>query len=196
MATQGGVPVHRGHGSSRRGRRWRSGHRGWSPIVGKAPANADGGAAPANTPVRMETLDDAVTNFARRQGGNVVRNALYDSLELAMLAGPAALAQGVRREGGRRRLRRRARRALEAADDVTMVSLANESSVGNAARGDNPPTGPAGAQGARGDHVGGRPAADRLRDGRPGDREEPHLRRGHGRLPANLLQEQRRAGWS
>ncbi|MEK8105554.1 hypothetical protein NKG94_11135 [Micromonospora sp. M12] len=43
--------------------------------MGKAPSTADGGSAPANTPVRIETLDDAVTNFARRQAGNVVRNA-------------------------------------------------------------------------------------------------------------------------
>jgi hypothetical protein len=51
-------------------------------VVGKAPANNNGGEAPANTPMRIETLDDAVTNFARLQVGSVVRNALYDSLGL------------------------------------------------------------------------------------------------------------------
>ncbi len=56
--------------------------------MGKAPATADGGSAPANTPVRIETLDDAATNFARRHHGNVVRNALYNSLELAFLQDP------------------------------------------------------------------------------------------------------------
>lgn len=107
-------------------------------IVGKAPANADGGAAPANTPVQVETLDDAVTNFARRQGGNVVRNALYDSLELAMLQDPKpSRIYGVKVGGDDYAA---ALAGLEAADDVTMVSLANEPAVGNAAQGNNPPT--------------------------------------------------------
>jgi hypothetical protein len=107
-------------------------------IVGKAPANADGGAAPANTPVRVETLDDAVTNFARRQAGNVVRNALYDSLELAMLQDPKpSRIYGVKVAGDDYAA---ALAGLEAADDVTMVSLANEPAVGNAAQGNNAPT--------------------------------------------------------
>ena len=107
-------------------------------IVGKAPANADGGAAPANTPVQVETLDDAVTNFARRQGGNVVRNALYDSLELAMLQDPKpSRIYGVKVGGDDYAA---ALAGLEAADDVTMVSLANEPAVGNAAQGNTPPT--------------------------------------------------------
>ncbi|MEK8105553.1 hypothetical protein NKG94_11130 [Micromonospora sp. M12] len=66
---------------------------------------------------------------------------------------------------------------LEAADDVTLVSLANESAVGNPAGAGAPRA--ARAQGARGDDVRGRPAADRLRHGQPGHREGPNLRRGH-----------------
>ncbi|MFC0003540.1 hypothetical protein [Micromonospora siamensis] len=107
-------------------------------VVGKAPSTADGGAAPANTPVRIETLDDAVTNFARRNAGNVVRNALYNSLELALLQDPRpAKVYGVKVAGDDYAA---ALSGLEAADDVTMVSLANEVTVGNPA-GANPPTG-------------------------------------------------------
>ncbi|MET7863383.1 hypothetical protein [Micromonospora taraxaci] len=107
-------------------------------VVGKAPSTADGGSAPANTPVRIETLDDAVTNFARRQAGNVVRNALYNSLELAFLQDPRpAKVYGVKVAGDDYAA---ALGGLEAADDVTMVSLANESSVGNPA-GAGAPTG-------------------------------------------------------
>jgi hypothetical protein len=107
-------------------------------VVGKAPATADGGAAPANTPVRIETLDDAVVNFARRTAGNVVRNALYNSLELAMLQDPRpSRVYGVKVTGDDYAA---ALGGLEAADDVTMVSLANETTVGNPA-GAGPPTG-------------------------------------------------------
>jgi hypothetical protein len=107
-------------------------------VVGRAPATADGGAAPANTPVRIETLDDAVVNFARRTAGNVVRNALYNSLELALLQDPRpAKVYGVKVTGDDYAA---ALGGLEAADDVTMVSLANETTVG-AAAGADPPTG-------------------------------------------------------
>src|SRR5919202_756219 len=107
-------------------------------VVGKAPATADGGVAPANTPVRVETLDDAVTNFARIPAGNVVRNALYNSLELAFLQDPRPdKVYGVKVAGDNYAA---ALAGLEAADDVTMVSLAAEAAVGNAAQGNNPPT--------------------------------------------------------
>jgi hypothetical protein len=107
-------------------------------VVGKAPADADGGPAQTNTPVRIETLSDAVDNFARRQGGNVVRNALYNSLELALMQDPhPAKVYGVKVAGDDYAA---ALAGLEAADDVTMVSLANEVSVG-APAGANPPTG-------------------------------------------------------
>jgi hypothetical protein len=108
-------------------------------VVGKAPAGNDGGAAAVNTPVRIETLDDAVTQFARRQGGNVVRNPLYNSLELAMGQDPRpAKVYGVKVSGDDYAA---ALAGLEAADDVTMVSLANEVTVGNAATANAAPTG-------------------------------------------------------
>jgi hypothetical protein len=106
-------------------------------VVGKTPATADGGAAPPNTPVRIETLDDAVTNFARINAGSVLRNALYNSLELAFLQDPRpSKVYGVKVAGDDYAA---ALAGLEAADDVTMVSLANEVEVG-AAAGANPPT--------------------------------------------------------
>lgn len=108
-------------------------------IVGKAPADADGGAAPANTPVRIETLDDAVTNFARIQSGNVLHNALYDSIALAFLQDPRpSKIYGVKVSGDAYAA---ALSGLDAADDVTMVSLANEHTVGAVAAGNTPPTG-------------------------------------------------------
>ncbi|GAB3142915.1 hypothetical protein GCM10027290_18370 [Micromonospora sonneratiae] len=100
-------------------------------VVGKAPSGADGGAAPPNTPVRIETLDDAVTNFARLNAGNVLRNALYNSLELAFLQDPRpSKVYGVKVSGDDYAV---ALAGLEAADDVTMVSLANEVAVGTPA---------------------------------------------------------------
>lgn len=108
-------------------------------VVGKAPGDADGGSAPANTPVRIETLEDAVTNFARRQSGNVVRNALYNSLEIAFLQDPRpSKVYGVKVSGDNYAA---ALSGLEAADDVTMVSLAGEVTVGAEAAGATPPTG-------------------------------------------------------
>ncbi|WP_322762463.1 hypothetical protein, partial [Frankia sp. Cr2] len=107
-------------------------------VVGKTPSTADGGSAAVNTPVRIETLDDAVVQFARRQAGNVVRNALYNSLELALLQDPhPAKVYGVKVAGDDYAA---ALGGLEAADDVTMVSLANEVTIGTPA-GANPPTG-------------------------------------------------------
>jgi hypothetical protein len=107
-------------------------------VVGKAPAGANGGAAPPNTPVAVETLDDAVTNFARLQAGSVVGNPLYNSLELAMLQDPRpSKIYGVKVAGDDYAA---ALGGLEAADDVTMVSLANEATVGNEESGTNPPT--------------------------------------------------------
>lgn len=108
-------------------------------IVGKAPSGVDGGSAPVNAPVRIETLDDAVTSFARLQSGSVVHNALYDSIELAFKQDPRpSKIYGVKVNADEYAA---ALGGLEAADDVTMVSLANEVTVGSAASGNNPPTG-------------------------------------------------------
>lgn len=109
-------------------------------IVGNAPAGANGGAAAANVPVRIDTLDDAVANFANKDANNnVIRNSLYDSIELAMLQDPKpSKIYGVKTAGGNYA---GALAGLEATDDVTFVSLANEKTVGAAAAGANPPTG-------------------------------------------------------
>ena len=107
-------------------------------VVGKAPGDADGGAAPANTPVRIETLADAVDNFARRQDNKVLPNALYNSLELALGQDPQpSKVYGVKVTGNDYAA---ALAGLEAADDVTMVSLANEATIGDPG-GAAPPSG-------------------------------------------------------
>jgi len=108
-------------------------------VVGRTPSGAAGGEAAVNTPVAVDTLEQAVTNFARLQGGNVARTPLYDSLELAFLQDPRpSKIYGVRVNADDYAA---ALGGLEAADDVTMVSLANEVTVGAAAGGGNPPTG-------------------------------------------------------
>lgn len=108
-------------------------------VVGQTPSGVAGGQAPVNTPVAVDTLEQAVTNFARIQSGNVSRTTLYDSLELAFLQDPRpSKIYGVKVGGDDYAA---ALAGLEAADDVTMVSLANEVTVGAAAGGGNPPTG-------------------------------------------------------
>lgn len=108
-------------------------------IVGRTPSGAAGGEAAVNTPMAVDTLEQAVTNFARLQGGNVARTPLYDSIELAFLQDPRpSKIYGVRVNADDYAA---ALAGLEAADDVTMVSLANEVTVGAAAGGGNPPTG-------------------------------------------------------
>lgn len=108
-------------------------------VVGKAPADADGGAAAPNTPMRIDSRDDAASNFAIKDANGVVkRNALYNSLELALLQEPRpSKVYGVKVVGDDYAA---ALASLEAADDVTFVSLANETTVG-AAAGANPATG-------------------------------------------------------
>jgi hypothetical protein len=109
-------------------------------VVGKAPADADGGAAAPNTPMRIDSLDDAVMNFAARDANGVIkRNALYNSLEIALLQEPRpSKVYGVKVVGDGYAA---ALASLEAADDVTFVSLAKEISVGAAAAGASPATG-------------------------------------------------------
>ena len=103
-------------------------------VVGNAPSSVDGGAAAANTPMRIDTLDDAITNFARRDAsGAVIGNALYDSLQLAILQEPRpSKIYGVKVTGDDYAA---ALASLEAADDVTFVSLAKETNVGSPAAG-------------------------------------------------------------
>jgi hypothetical protein len=107
-------------------------------IVGITPAGPDGGVTAANTPVEIDTLDDAVTHFAATNAnGTVKTNALYDSIELAFLQNPRpSKIYGVRVSGtdyaG-------ALASLEGVTDVTFVSLANETTVGDPTAA--PPTG-------------------------------------------------------
>lgn len=96
-------------------------------IVGKVPAQ-DNGTAAMNVPVRVETLDDAKQAFASAADGTLVRNDLYNSLELAMLQDPKpSKIYGVKvsddyAEG---------LASLEAVEDVTFVALAREWDLGD-----------------------------------------------------------------
>jgi hypothetical protein len=92
-------------------------------VVGKA---ADGAAA-FNVPTAVNTIDDVNTLFAAVAGGVVQDSELSKSLKLAMLQNPKpAKIYGVRVEADNYIA---ALSSLEAADDVTFVSLANETQV-------------------------------------------------------------------
>ncbi|MCW8900041.1 MAG: hypothetical protein OQK95_05205 [Gammaproteobacteria bacterium] len=98
-------------------------------IVGKTPTGANGGTADVNKPYRVETLDDAATLFAKKNpDGSVSATTLYTSLVLAMQQDPRpSKIYGVRVDGTNYAA---ALAGLEAADDVTFVSLADETSIG------------------------------------------------------------------
>jgi hypothetical protein len=108
-------------------------------VVGKTPAGADGGTAAVNKPQVVDTLDQAALLFAKvNQDGSVAGTPLYDSMRSAMLQDPKpSKMYGVRVDGDNYAA---ALSALEAADDVTFVSLAGEVGVGSAAAGGNPAT--------------------------------------------------------
>lgn len=101
-------------------------------IVGTTPQGAGGGTAPVNTPLAVDTLDQAADLFARRnQDGTVAETRLFRSLALAKLQDPApSKIYGVRAAGDAYAA---ALASLEAADDVSFVSLAEETAVGAAA---------------------------------------------------------------
>jgi hypothetical protein len=101
-------------------------------VVGVTPSGAPGGDARLNTPIQVSTLDDAATLFARKkQDGTVAETPLYSSLALALEQDPKpSRIYGVRAEAGKYAA---ALAGLEAADDVTFVSLAREVDVGAAA---------------------------------------------------------------
>src|SRR5580765_7433820 len=108
-------------------------------IVGKTPAGANGGTATANKPYEVSTLDDASNLFAKVNAGVVAETELYKSLKIAMLQDPApSKIYGVRVDADNYAA---ALAGLEAADDVTFVSLANEATVGAAAAAGAGPTG-------------------------------------------------------
>ncbi len=108
-------------------------------VVGKTPSGANGGTADANKPYPVYTKDDAAALFAKVTSGSVTPTTLYTSLMLAMQQDPKpSKIYGVRVSGDDYAA---ALSGLEAADDVTFVSLANETAVGAAASGSTAATG-------------------------------------------------------
>jgi hypothetical protein len=101
-----------------------------TPVAQRAPGviaivgstNGDG-TAPANTPLVVDSAAQAASLFAASSGGVVTPNPLYEALRLALLQDPrpskiyGVKISGTSYAGGLA--------ALEAADDVTFVSLAN-----------------------------------------------------------------------
>jgi hypothetical protein len=109
-------------------------------IVGTTPGGAAGGTAPVNTPLAVDTLDQAAELFAKRNtDGTVAETTLFRSLAQAKLQDPApSKVYGVRAAGEDYAA---ALAGLEAADDVTFVSLAGEVDVGAEATDTAPATG-------------------------------------------------------
>jgi hypothetical protein len=99
-------------------------------IVGKSAA----GSATINKPFAIDTLDQAAGLFATKNpDGTVTETALYSSLKIAILQDPKpSKIYGVKVDTDNYA---GALASLEAADDVTFVSLANEVTVGTAAGG-------------------------------------------------------------
>jgi hypothetical protein len=109
-------------------------------VVGRTPDGADGGTADANTPHAVYTAAAAADLFAATDAdGSVAGTTLYQSLLTAMQQDPKpSKIYGVRVAGDNYAA---ALAGLEAAGDVTFVSLAGETTVGAAAAGGNPATG-------------------------------------------------------
>jgi hypothetical protein len=109
-------------------------------IVGTTPDGDAGGTAPVNTPLAVDTLDQAADLFAgRNPDGTVAGTPLFRSLSLAKLQDPApSKIYGVRADGDNYAA---ALASLEAADDVTFVALAEETDVGAEATDTAPTTG-------------------------------------------------------
>jgi hypothetical protein len=109
-------------------------------IVGTTPNGAAGGMAPVNTPIAVDTIDQAAELFARlNTDGTIDESPLFRSLVLAKLQDPApSKVYGVRAavDGYAAALS-----GLEAADDVTFVALAEETDVGAEATDTGPATG-------------------------------------------------------
>lgn len=105
-----------------------------SGVVAVVGAAADDVAAAKNTPV--EVTDSASVREAFGKANS--SNTLTKSLELVLAQDPRpSKVYGVRTDGGDYAA---ALVGLEAADDVTFVSLANESEVGESGDDDTPPT--------------------------------------------------------
>ncbi len=101
-------------------------------VVGKTPNGANGGSQPVNKPIVVETLSDAANYFAKvNPDGSVAPTDLYNSLVLAMEQTPKpSKIYGVRVNADDYAA---ALSSIEGVDDITMVSLANEKTVGTAA---------------------------------------------------------------
>lgn len=96
-------------------------------VVGKSGE----GSQPVNQPAAVDTLAQATDLFARIQAGNLVRNALLNGLEIALLQDPRpSKIYGVKVDADNYAA---ALASLEAADDVTFVALAGESDPGQLA---------------------------------------------------------------
>jgi hypothetical protein len=101
-----------------------------TPVAQRAPgvvavvgSTGGDGTAPVNVPLTIDTLADAAALFAASSGGVVTPNPLYESLRLALLQDPRpSKIYGVKIDGTDFDA---GLAALEAADDVTFVSLAN-----------------------------------------------------------------------
>src|SRR4051794_33552442 len=57
-------------------------------VVGKSPNGANGGDAAVNTPIRIDTAQQAAERFAKVNLGVVAETPLYRSLSLALLQDP------------------------------------------------------------------------------------------------------------
>jgi hypothetical protein len=102
-----------------------------SPGVIAVVGQTTSGSAAVNTPLVVDTSSDAEDKFG-------ASTALSNSLKLAMLQDPKpSKIYGVRVDAGNYAA---ALDSLEAADDVTFVSLANEVTVGSAAAAGSPAT--------------------------------------------------------
>jgi len=101
-----------------------------APVAQRAPgviaivgSTAGGGTAPANVPLVVDTATDAASLFAAVSGNTLTSNPLYESLRLALLQDPRpSKIYGVKLADSNLDA---GLAALEAADDVTFVSLAN-----------------------------------------------------------------------
>lgn len=102
-------------------------------IVGVTPGAAAGGSADVNKPYQVDTLSQAADLFAKvNPDKTVAKTPLYRSLETAILQDPKpSKIYGVRVAGAFAP----GLSALEGVDDITFVSLAEESGVGDAAAG-------------------------------------------------------------
>jgi hypothetical protein len=124
-------------------------------VVGKTPGGVAGGTAPKNVPQVVSSSAQVEELFAREQAGVVTDTPLSTSLKLALMQDPKpSKIYGVRVDGNEYAA---ALSGLEGADDVTFVSLANETDVGGV-------SGPTGLQALKA-HVEGMSADGQKRIG-------------------------------